>query len=116
MDVWNDESEPGNPLHRRIRRFKSWKDAALFAVEILGGAVVIGSFAVGVLTSMGFTFSGSGQQLTEIRSADVVRDTAIAKLQRQNDVFASRLDDIFYIVCEQTKRNQPGIILPRSCK
>jgi hypothetical protein len=116
MDVWDDASETRNPLHRRIRQFKGWKDAALFFVEVLGGSVIIGSFVLGLLTSMGFTFSGSGKSIEEMRAANVVRDTAVARLQRQSDVFSSRLDDIVYLVCEQTKRNQPGIILPRSCK
>lgn len=119
MDVWDESNERRSPSlspSRRIRRFHDWKDFSLFVVQIVGGVVVAGGMIVGLLTSMGFTFSGSGAAIAKIQKDDVVRDTTIAKLQRQSDFFSSRLDDIVYLVCEQAKRNQPGIILPRSCK
>jgi hypothetical protein len=116
MEVWDETVERRTQSPRRIRRFRDWKDFALFVVEITGGLAICSGLVVTLLTSMGFTWSGSGTAIADIRRDDVVRDTAIAKLQRQNDVFSSRLDDIVYLVCEQTKRNQPGIILPRSCK
>jgi hypothetical protein len=100
----------------RIRRFNGWKDFALFLAEILGASAIICGFIGLLFTSLGFKLSGAGDAIADIRAADVARDTAIVQLKRQNDVFGSKLDDIAYLVCEQTKRNQPGLILPRSCK
>jgi hypothetical protein len=115
MDVW-DGSERSPATYGRIRRLHGWKDFSLFVAQVLGGIVVAGSLVVGLLTSMGFTFSGSGKAIEDLRSADVRQDTSIAKLQRQGDLVDTRTEDIAYLVCAMVKRNQPGIILPRSCK
>lgn len=113
MEVWDDRrSDPAS--RGRIRR--SWSERAKLFVEIVGGIALAIGFFGGLMTSMGFKVSGSGEAIASIRATDVAQDTAIAQIRRANDVVTSRLDDIVYLVCEQTKRNQRGIILPRSCK
>jgi hypothetical protein len=118
MDVWDESNERrAGPTRRgRIRRFTDWKDFALFMAEIAGLATVGGSFLMLILSSLGFTFSGSGQAIADIRRADVVRDSAIAQIRRQNEKFGSRLDAVTYLICEKTKRDDRTILLPRECK
>ncbi|MFL5481130.1 MAG: hypothetical protein ACJ8AK_02990 [Gemmatimonadaceae bacterium] len=79
-------------------------------------AVIVGGIVAALFASLGYKVSGSGDAIAEIHKTDTVQDSSIARLQRQNEFITTRLDDIAYLVCEQTKRNQPRVILPRSCK
>jgi hypothetical protein len=117
MEVWDESNERRSetPRRGRIRRFTDWKDFALFLTELAAGAVVIAGFIGVLLTSLGFTLSGSGQAIAEIRAANVVRDTAIARLQRQTESSSSRLDAVTYLVCEKAKHDDPSTILPLEC-
>lgn len=118
MEVWEESqadrrSEP--PRRSRLRRFTDWKDFAVFVAEISGFATLGGSAMMFLLSSLGFTFSGSGQQFATIRAADIVRDTAIAQLKRQEASVGNQLDAITYLVCMKAKREDRSLILPREC-
>ncbi len=118
MSVWDEsqgERRSEQPRRGRIRRFADWKDFALFLTEVSGGVVIGGGLIVGILTSMGFKVSGSGEAITKILAADVARDTAIAQIRRQNQSVSSRLDAVTYLVCMKAKRDDRTLILPREC-
>lgn len=117
MEVWDESndrrSEP--PRRGRIRRFTDWKDFALFMAEIAGLATVGGSFLMLLLSSLGFTFSGSGKAIEDIRAHDVLRDSSIAQIRRQGERVASQLDAVTYLICEKARRDDKTMILPREC-
>lgn len=115
MEVWDETAERRTQSPRRIRRFRDWKDFVLFVVEITGGLAICSGLVVTLLTSMGFTWSGSGKAIADIRAADVVRDTAIAQIRRQSERFGSKLDAVTWLVCEKAKRDDRSMILPREC-
>lgn len=117
MEVWDETNERRSEPSRRsrIRRFTDWKDFALFMAEISGLATLGGGFLMLLLSSLGFTFSGSGQAIASIRAGDLLRDTTIAKLQRQTESFSGRLDAVTYLVCMKAKRDDRSLILPREC-
>jgi hypothetical protein len=117
MDVWDESVDRRSefPRRSRIRRFRDWKDYAVFFAEISGVATVAGGFIMLLLSSLGFSVSGAGQAIAQIQSANVVRDTAIARLQRQTESSSSRLDAVTYLVCEKAKHDDPSMILPIEC-
>jgi hypothetical protein len=111
MEVWDDSTADRRSPAERRSRIRRWLDRqdTLFLLPVLGGVLLL------VFTSLGFTVSGSGQAIAEIRTANVVRDTAIARLQRRNESSSSRLDAVTYLVCEIAKHDDPSTILPIEC-
>lgn len=109
MEVWDESndrrSEP--PRRGRIRRFSDWKDFALFMAEIAGLATVGGSFLMLLLSSLGFTFSGSGKAIADIRAGDVVRDSAISQIRTSQQ-------PVTYMVCILFAEQHPRQV-PRAC-
>ena len=117
MDLWDESTErrAGPPRRGRIRRFTDWKDFALFVAEIAGAATIVAGFVGILLSSLGFTFSGSGKAILDIKAGDIVQDSAIAQIKRQSERFGSQLDAVTYLVCEKARRDDRSMILPREC-
>ena len=115
IDVWDDSREERRAEPYHPSRFRRWRDVALFTAEVMGLVSLGGTFLIFLLSSMGFTVTGSGKAITDIRAGDVIRDSAIVRLQRQSEVFASRLDAVIYLGCSEARNRDRSLILPREC-